>query len=99
MQQKPFLLFQLDLDAYAIENLDLNSDRRNCRGVDCSPNIEIIRALNAGNRFWKVLRQLRLNETEAHDRDEKHDLPVKQPRTRQVTTNQTKDALIDERRE
>src|SRR5262249_40209399 len=49
MQQKALLLLQLDLKANAVEDLDLDPDRCNRRGIDQCPDPKIIQTFNAVN--------------------------------------------------
>src|SRR5215471_20692325 len=104
MQKKPFLLFQFDLNADAVENLDLDSNGGDRRSIDQSEDPQIVGTLDAEDSpwpavgRWKVSSELRLHETQPDDRREEHDLPVEQARPWQVAPDQAKDALIDERR-
>src|SRR3984957_3400476 len=82
VQQKAFLLFQLDLDADAVENLELNPDCDDRRGVDRDLYPQVSRSLEGKNRTWEVARQFSLHKPQPNHSRKKHDLPVEQPRPR-----------------
>src|ERR1700674_1035816 len=76
VQQQPLLFLQLDLDAHAVENLQLDADRRHTRCVDGAVDPIVVGTLDAENGAREVLRQFRLQETQANHGPEEHDLPV-----------------------
>src|SRR5882762_93007 len=97
LQQEPFLLFQFYLDPHSTENLQLGSDHHDGGGIDRHLNPPV-RTLQREGRPREVVRQFAMHEPQGHDRDEKHDLPVKQSWLGQVAADPTIKAQIDKRR-
>src|SRR5208337_178006 len=98
MQKQAFLLFQLDLNADAVKDLELNPNGHRRGGINRHLNPQVA-AVHAEDGMRKISRHLRLYETQTDDRGEEHDLPVEQARGRQVAANQAIDAEIDKRGE
>src|SRR6202008_3683431 len=84
VQQKALLLLQFDLNAYAVKDLDFNSDGRHCRRIDEPKDPQIVRTLDTVNRVGKISLQFSLHKTQADNRGEKHHLPVEQAGAGQV---------------
>src|ERR1051326_3014860 len=96
VEEETFLLFQLDLDAHAVENLQLDSDRGDARGVNCAVDPVVFWALYAEDGAGEISGQFCLHETQSDYGPEKHDLPVEQARPGNVALDQSENALIDE---
>src|SRR5258708_16588596 len=95
VEEQALLLVQFDLNAHAVEDLELNPDGHRRRGINCRLDPQIA-AVQAENGTRKVSKQLTLYETQADDRGEKHNLPVEQAGRRQVAADQAGNAEIDE---
>src|SRR5258708_22561041 len=95
VEEQALLLVQFDLNAHAVEDLELNPDGHRRRGINCRLDPQIA-AVQAENGTRKVSKQLTLYETQADDRGEKHNLPVEQAGRRQVAANKPVNAEIDE---
>src|SRR5579862_3603759 len=97
VQKQTFLLFQLDLDADAVKNFQLNADSRYRGCVNRSKNPPVIGTLETEDRSGKVTGEFGFDKTQTDNGREKHYLPVEQPRPRQIALDQAKNTLIDER--
>src|ERR1700676_822696 len=91
VQEKPFLFFELDLDAHAVPNLQFSSNRDNRSGINRDPDSWIktftTKALERESGVRKESRQLRLHEPQRYDRHKKQDLPIEQPRCGKVAAD------------
>src|SRR3984885_15915185 len=87
MQQQPFLFLQLDLNADAVENFELNSNGGHRRGIDRRIDPIVSGTLQTEDGAWKIPRQFGLHKAQADNRDEEYHLPIKQARPLQVTPN------------
>src|ERR1700733_3433077 len=99
VQQQPLLFFEFDLDANAVENLQLDADRGYARRIDCAVYPVVVGTLDAKNGVRKILPQFRLYEAQANHSPKEHELPVEQPGPLQIAPDQAKNALVDKRRE
>src|SRR5215472_13896898 len=98
VQQQALLLFQLDLDAHAVPDLQLRPNHHDGGGVNQHHHPPGL-AVQAETGAVEKARQLGLHQAQANDGDKEHDLPVEQFRRRQVAADHAIKALIDKRRE
>src|SRR5437868_2150034 len=98
LQKQSLLLLQFDLDSHAIENLQLRPDHDNGGRINCQLD-PWIQALQAEGCAGEKMSDLAVYEAEGHDRDKEHDLPVEQPRLRQIAPDPAVNAQVDKRRE
>ena len=75
LKQQTFLLLQFDLNAYAVKDLQLNTDHRRRGGVNDRfyPGDW---ALQAESCAREKVCQFGVDKTKRHDRDKEHELPV-----------------------
>ena len=88
VQQQTFLLFEFDLNSDAIPNLKLGADDHNGSSIDERLHPRF-RAFQAESGMGKKARHFRLEQSQHHNGDEEHDLPVEQARPGQIASDPT----------
>src|ERR1019366_822350 len=108
LQQQPLLLFQLDLDADAVEDFQFRAHHHDHGQVDRA--LHQIRvessagaihpqagAFQAEDGVRPVTPDFRLQKTHAYDGHEKSNLPIEHSRPRQIAANHAIEGKVDER--
>src|SRR5208282_2242802 len=110
LQQQPLLLFQLDLDAYAVEDFQFRAHHHDHRQVDRAFDQITIQssagaihpqggAFQAEDGVRPEAPDFRLQKTHAYDGHEKSNLPIEHARPRQIAANHAIEGKVDKWRE